>query len=168
MPWQTSSADIDRRFRTTLARTVLATFLFHNLEITMSLFLTLLSGIAWTIVYIDAIRVGFKFKTYAMPVAALGLNIAWESINAIHGLTTSVSAQAVINIAWAAADVVIVYTFFRFGRASLPSFVTRPLFIGWGAGSPPARWWPCSSPRCCRPTPRTRRTSSSCCAPTSA
>jgi hypothetical protein len=132
MPWQTSSVDIDRQFRTALARTVLATFLFHNLEITMSLFLTLLSGIAWTIVYIDAIRVGFKFKTYAMPVAALGLNIAWESINAIHGLTTSVSAQAVINVAWAAADVVIVYTFFRFGRASLPSFVTRPLFIGWG------------------------------------
>jgi hypothetical protein len=98
----------------------------------MSLFLTLLSGIAWTIVYIDAIRVGFKFKTYAMPVAALGLNIAWESINAVHGLTTVVSAQAVINIAWAAADVLIVYTFFRFGRADLPAFVTRRLFIGWG------------------------------------
>jgi hypothetical protein len=115
-----------------MAGTVPVVFSFHNLELTVSLFLTLLSGIAWTIVYIDAIRVGFKFKTYAMPVAALGLNIAWESINAIHGLTTSVSAQAVINIAWAAADVVIVYTFFRFGRAGLPAFVTRPLFIGWG------------------------------------
>jgi hypothetical protein len=116
-----------------MARTVLVIFPFHELEDTVSLFLTLLSGIAWTIVYIDAIRVGFKFKTYAMPVAALGLNIAWESINAIHGLTgTTVSAQSVINVAWAAADVVIVYTFFRFGRAGLPAFVTRPLFIGWG------------------------------------
>ncbi len=98
----------------------------------MTLFLTILSGLAWTIVYVDSIRVGLTYKTYAMPVAALGLNIAWESIYGIHGLTTAVSAQTFINLAWAAADVVIVYTFFRFGRAELPSFVTRPLFIGWG------------------------------------
>jgi hypothetical protein len=32
--------------------------------------LTVLSGIAWTIVYIDSIRVGFKQKTYAMPITA--------------------------------------------------------------------------------------------------
>jgi hypothetical protein len=35
----------------------------------MVLLLTVLSGIAWTIVYIDSIRVGFKQKTYAMPIA---------------------------------------------------------------------------------------------------
>jgi hypothetical protein len=98
----------------------------------MSLFLTVLSGLAWTIVYIESIRLGFKYKTYAMPVAALALNIGWESIYSVHGLATDVSAQTVINIAWALADVVIVYTFFRFGRAELPKFVTRPLFIGWG------------------------------------
>jgi hypothetical protein len=44
----------------------------------MVLPLTVLIGIAWMIVYIDSIRVGFKQKTYAMPIAALGLNIAWE------------------------------------------------------------------------------------------
>jgi hypothetical protein len=98
----------------------------------MSLFLTVLSGLAWTIVYIESIRLGFKYKTYAMPVAALALNIGWESIYSVHGLATGVSAQTIINIAWALADVVIVYTFFRFGRAELPKFVTRPLFIGWG------------------------------------
>jgi hypothetical protein len=98
----------------------------------MSLFLTILSGLAWTIVYIESIRLGFKYKTYAMPVAALALNIGWESIYSVHGLATDVSAQTIINIAWALADVVIVYTFFRFGRAELPRFVTRPLFIGWG------------------------------------
>ena len=43
----------------------------------MVLLLTALSGIAWTIVYLDSIRVGFSQKTYAMPIAALGLNIAW-------------------------------------------------------------------------------------------
>jgi len=67
-----------------------------------------------------------------MPVAALGLNIAWETIYGIQGLSGTIDAQTIINLLWAAADVVIVYTFFRFGRAELPRFVTRPLFIGWG------------------------------------
>jgi hypothetical protein len=99
----------------------------------MELFLTALSGIAWTLVYIDAIRIGFKHKTYAMPVAALGLNIAWESIYAVDALATSISVQGVINIIWALVDLVIVYTFFRFGRRELPEFVTRPMFIAWSA-----------------------------------
>ena len=98
----------------------------------MELFLTIVSGLAWTIVYIEAIRLGIKYKTYAMPVAALALNIGWETIYGVHGLTQTISAQSIINLLWAAADVVIVYTFFRFGRAELPKFVTRPLFIGWG------------------------------------
>ena len=98
----------------------------------MELFLTIVSGLAWTIVYIEAIRLGFKYKTYAMPVVALGLNIAWETIYGFHGLTGTISAQSIINLVWAAADVAIVYTFFRFGRAELPNFVTRPLFVGWG------------------------------------
>lgn len=97
----------------------------------MELFLTIVSGLAWTIVYIEAIRLGFTYKTYAIPVAALGLNIAWETIYGIHGLTETISPQSIINLVWAAADVVIVITFLRFGRAELPKFVTRPLFIGW-------------------------------------
>ena len=36
----------------------------------MELFLTALSGLAWTVVYMDAIRLGFKPETYAMPIAA--------------------------------------------------------------------------------------------------
>ena len=98
----------------------------------MQLFLTVVSGLAWTIVYIEAIRLGFKYKTYAMPVAALGLNIAWETIYGFHGLTETIDAQTIFNLLWASADLVIVFTFFRFGRAELPKFVTRPLFIGWG------------------------------------
>jgi hypothetical protein len=99
----------------------------------MDLFLTALSGIAWTIVYIDAIRVGFRQKTYAMPVAALGLNIAWESTYSVLDFTGgAVSVQAWVNLIWALADVVIVFTFFKFGRAELPRFVTKPMFIVWG------------------------------------
>jgi hypothetical protein len=98
----------------------------------MELFLTALSGIAWTIVYIVSIRIGFTQKTYAMPIAALGLNIAWEWIYSIYDLTSAPGPQAYINLVWALADVVILFTFFRYGRAEFPSFVTRPLFIAWG------------------------------------
>ena len=98
----------------------------------MVLFLTLLSGIAWTIVYIVSIRIGLTQKTYAIPLAALALNIAWESIHAVNGLITDRSVQTYINIGWGLADVVIVYTYFRYGRRELPRFVSRWMFIGWG------------------------------------
>ena len=101
-------------------------------ETIMVLFLTAVSGIAWTIVYIVSILIGVKQETYAIPVAALALNIAWESIYTVHGLATDVSLQAVINLVWAMADVAIVYTYFRYGRRELPNFVTRPMFVAWG------------------------------------
>ncbi len=103
-----------------------------GLGITMVLFLTLLSGVAWTIVYVVSIRIGFTQKTYAIPLAALALNIAWESIYTVNGLITDRSVQTYINLAWCLADVVIVYTFFRYGRRELPRFVNRGMFIGWG------------------------------------
>src|SRR3954447_21639630 len=98
----------------------------------MDLFLTAISGLAWTIVYIEAIRLGFRYKTYAMPIAALGLNIAWEWIYAVQGLASDPQLQAWINLVWALADVVILVTFFRYGRREFPGFVSRPLFLSWG------------------------------------
>jgi hypothetical protein len=95
------------------------------------LFLTVLSGLAWTVVYVDAIRIGMRDKSYAIPAAALGLNFAWEAIYASRSAVTGMSVQGVINIAWALADVLILYTFFRFGRSELPAWVTRKLFVGW-------------------------------------
>ncbi|MGW6709049.1 transmembrane-type terpene cyclase [Streptomyces sp. NPDC054956] len=97
----------------------------------MDLFLTLVSGVAWTVVYIEAIRVGLRDRTYAMPVAALALNFAWESTYAVNEFRAGVSAQGVVNVVWAVADIVIVYTYLRYGRAELPAFVTRPLFAVW-------------------------------------
>jgi hypothetical protein len=98
----------------------------------METLLTAISGLAWTIVYIDSIRVGFRQKTYAMPMAALALNIAWESTYAVQDLTTAVSLQGLVNLVWSLADLAIVYTFFAFGRAEFPRFVTRPMFATWG------------------------------------
>jgi hypothetical protein len=94
-------------------------------------FLVVLSGLAWTIVYVECIRVGLRDRTYAMPLAALGLNIAWESTYAVHGLAGAIGAQPLINLLWALIDLVIVYTFVRFGRAEFPTLSGRQ-FAGWG------------------------------------
>jgi hypothetical protein len=94
-------------------------------------FLVVLSGLAWTVVYVECVRVGLRDRTYAMPLVALGLNIAWESTYAVHDLVGAIGPQAVINLVWALIDVVIVYTFFRFGRAESPTLSGR-LFAGWG------------------------------------
>jgi hypothetical protein len=95
----------------------------------VALALIVISGVAWTIVYMDSIRVGLRQKTYAMPVAALSLNFAWESTYAAHDLATARSVQGVIDVVWALADLVIVYTFVKFGRAEFPPFLTRQMFI---------------------------------------
>ena len=98
----------------------------------MALALTLLSGVAWAVVYVVAIRIGFQQRTYAIPAVALALNIAWESTYAGRGLAISdPSVQTFINVAWGFADMVIVYTFLRYGRRELPSFVSRPMFVTW-------------------------------------
>jgi hypothetical protein len=95
----------------------------------MELALTLVSGVAWTVVYVEAVRLGFRDRTYAIPVAALALNFAWEVIYAVRGVAEGLSPQAAVNVAWALADVVVVVTFVRFGRAELPRFVPRALFL---------------------------------------
>jgi hypothetical protein len=43
---------------------------------TVKLILTIISGLCWTIVYIDGIRVGLRDKSYAIPFYALALNFA--------------------------------------------------------------------------------------------
>ena len=47
-----------------------------NIE-TVKVILTVISGVCWTIVYIDGIRIGFRDKSYAIPFYALALNFAW-------------------------------------------------------------------------------------------
>jgi hypothetical protein len=106
--------------------------------IDVDLVLIAISGTAWTIVYISAIWVGFRHRTYAMPLLALALNLAWESTYAPLDLMTAFSgdvviselaAQGVISIVWALADMIIVYTFFRFGRAEFPPLLNTRMFV---------------------------------------
>lgn len=83
----------------------------------MILFLTLLSGICWMIVYEECIRIGIKDKTYCMPLFALGLNLAWECIHSILGfINADFSAQTIVNLIWFLFDIVILYTYFKYGK----------------------------------------------------
>lgn len=97
----------------------------------MELFGTILvgiSGIAWTVVYIELIRRGFKEKACGMPLFALTLNLAWEWIYGIDGLFVSKSfipAQSVANIAWAVCDILVLATWLKFGKQSMPERVKQ-------------------------------------------
>ena len=85
--------------------------------------LVAISGIAWTIVYIELIRTGFKEKACGMPLFALTLNIAWELIYAIDGLFGSKSfilVQSIANAVWALLDVFILVIWFKYGKEYLP------------------------------------------------
>lgn len=92
----------------------------------------LVSGIAWSIVYIDAIRIGIKDRTYAMPFWALALNIAWEFLHALLGFQAiGLSLQIAINGIWFLLDLGLLYTFLKFGRRYFPQQMRPIWFYAW-------------------------------------
>jgi hypothetical protein len=97
-----------------------------------ALVLTLLSGLCWTIVYIDGIRLGFRDRTYAMPLWALALNFAWEVFNSILGYRdVGFAPQVIINVIWAVFDVFLVVTYFRYGHRYVKAHVSHKAFVSW-------------------------------------
>lgn len=105
----------------------------------MELFLTVLSGIGWMIVYEECIRLGFKQKTYAMPLFALGLNFAWELIYTLadifleaHGPLTGITlVQVIVNAFWVGLDVMILVSYFKYGKKEWPKAIDGKFFAPW-------------------------------------
>lgn len=95
--------------------------------------LIVVSGICWSVVYVDSIRTGFKQKTYCMPLFALGLNIAWEGIYAYTDLFVrgAIGAQAIANTAWFLLDIFIVVTYFKYGKEEAEGKLGKKWFIPW-------------------------------------
>lgn len=94
--------------------------------------LSVLSGLGWAAAYILIIRRGFREKTYGMPLAALGTNLALELVFAfwIHPPEPDEWAWlwTGINIVWLALDVVILAQVLKYGpRENWPS---RQFFYG--------------------------------------
>lgn len=94
---------------------------------------TLLSGISWTIVYIDIINRGLQDKTYGMPFFALAFNIAWEFIYAFV-IYQGFALQRAVNIVWFLLDVGVLYTYLRYGRDEFPEGY-RKYFLSWSVSA---------------------------------
>jgi hypothetical protein len=96
---------------------------------TLVTILILISGISWSIVYIDIINRGFRDRTYGIPLFALAFNIAWEFMFGFL-VGQGFSLQKVVNIVWFLLDAVIIYTYFRYGRKEFPKTLER-FFVPW-------------------------------------
>jgi hypothetical protein len=97
----------------------------------IKLILTLVSGVCWTVVYLDGIRLGVKEKSYAIPFYALALNISWELLQTIYGLQSTLTVQTIVNVVWFAFDVGILITYFKYGRKYFPRTLPPGAFILW-------------------------------------
>lgn len=108
----------------------------------MDLLLIIISGLFWIIVYEECIRLGFKQKTYCMPFFALGLNLAWEAIYSFSYLFLNAPLpipansvvtiiQCTINVVWLLLDIIILYTYFKFGKKEWPKSININLFTPW-------------------------------------
>jgi len=86
------------------------------------------SGIFWTAVYIVIIRLGFRERTYGMPITALCANISWEFIFSF--VYPHDPPQNYITIVWFVFDLVIVLQTLQFGRVVFePPMLFYPAFI---------------------------------------
>jgi hypothetical protein len=98
----------------------------------LSNFLILCSGIFWMIVYVNAVIIGFRDKSYAMPLWALGLNLSWEVMHSFLAWQVEGPAlQMVINAIWAVLDLLVFYTFIRFGRKYVAGPGEARWFLPW-------------------------------------
>jgi hypothetical protein len=83
--------------------------------------LTLFSGLCWTLVYIEGIRLGIRDRSYAIPFYALALNLSWELLYTYFGIRTRIDLQTIINAVWFLFDVGILYTYFKYGKRYFPA-----------------------------------------------
>ena len=95
--------------------------------------LTVVSGLCWTIVYIEGIRLGLRDRSYAIPFVALALNLAWELMHTISGFQLGDRLQGTINTIWFLLDLGIIYTYFKFGRKYFARSLTNSRFVAGSA-----------------------------------
>lgn len=94
----------------------------------ISLILQIGYGLFWTLVYILIIRLGFREKTFGMPVIALCTNISWEFIfSFVHPHNIP---QRYIDVTWFMLDVVILYQVVVFGRSDFTNKLARLFYPG--------------------------------------
>jgi len=78
------------------------------------------SALFWSLTYVLLIYVGFKEKTFGMPLFALGLNISWEFLFSFLRIIPDGGSQRIVNIVWLLLDVAILLTFLKYGKPDFP------------------------------------------------
>ncbi|WPR74761.1 hypothetical protein [Algoriphagus sp. NG3] len=80
-----------------------------------SIFISL-CGLGWIIAYVEALRVGFRDKSYGIPFLTLALNFSWEVYYTYQGyLVFGSHVSTYVNCFWVLLDVGILYTYFKYG-----------------------------------------------------
>lgn len=88
--------------------------------------LLICSGVCWTITYLLIIWIGFRDRTYGMPLAALCANLSWEFIfSFVH---PHPMPQLVVNGIWLAFDVLIAAQVLLYGPREWR--LRFPMFLG--------------------------------------
>ncbi len=82
----------------------------------LHIFLLLVMGISWTIVYLLVIYRSFKDKSYGIPILALLLNMSWEFIYSFVLETNSSTVQLYINRTWYFLDAMIFAAYILYGK----------------------------------------------------
>ncbi|NTW82317.1 MAG: hypothetical protein HGB36_02995 [Chlorobiaceae bacterium] len=101
-------------------------------SITLHDILFLSSGVFWSIVYLDAIRIGFRDRLCPFPLWALALNIAWELLQAIlEYRDAGLVLQVPVSATWFLLDLFILASWFRFGKNDFPSTLPGSWFFPW-------------------------------------
>lgn len=99
-------------------------------QIDATFILHFISFICWTIVYLEAIRIGFRNKTYCIPFIALALNLNWELVHCISMYLESGIPNPAYML-WFFLDVLILITYFMYGRKYFPKNVNITWFLPW-------------------------------------
>jgi hypothetical protein len=90
------------------------------------------SGFCWIGVYILLVKRGFQDKSYGMPLVALSVNIAWETVfSVVYPIGMSSPARFIIFL-WMILDALVVATFFLYGYKYFENRWTRGQFYGVG------------------------------------
>jgi hypothetical protein len=95
--------------------------------------LTLIGGILWLIVYALAIWYGLRYRSYAIPILAICLNVAWEfrfgvEQPRLHPVPPMPASVRAITLFWLILDAVILLEVFWFGRTEQTIPLVRQFF----------------------------------------
>jgi len=95
----------------------------HQLGLTLDI----ICGVSWMLCYSFIILRGFKDKTYGMPFLALAFNLSWELLFATV-LNDGKFIYSVVTRACVVLDVLILFTYFKYGIKEWPRRLSRHLF----------------------------------------